>query len=102
MTSISSHHYLGESAYTPCYSQELGDKHQQLNVLDNSKKGLESNDCDRVLNDIFAKYKGDLTSNLNSINDIPEFFHNPTLSIEDNLFKSMIILTDHHFGPNMI
>ena len=71
MTSISSHHYLDESLYTPCYSQDIGDKHQQLNVLDNSKKGLESNDCDRVLNDIFSKYKGDLISNLNSINDIP-------------------------------
>ena len=45
--------YLREAAYTSCYAQDLGDKHQQSNVLNNTYMGLESNNCDLILNDKF-------------------------------------------------
>ena len=57
--SKSAQDYLGEAAYTSCYVKDLGDKHQLSNVLNNTYMGLESNNCDQVLNDIFAKYNGD-------------------------------------------
>ena len=39
--------YLGEAAYTSCHAQDLGDKHQQSNVLNNTYMGLESNTKDK-------------------------------------------------------
>ena len=34
--------------------------------------------------------------------EIPEFVPNLTLTIEDTLVKSMEILTNHHFGSNIL
>ena len=64
--------------------------------------GLEFDNCDQVLNNIFAKYNGDQNSYLNSTLEIPEFVPNLTLTIEDILFKSKEIPTNHHFGSNIL
>ena len=63
---------------------------------------LKSNNSDQVLNDIFAKHNEDLNLKLNSKNEFPEFCPKITLKIDDSLFKSMVILTNHHFGTKIL
>ena len=46
---------------------------------------------DQILHNIFAQHK-----------DIPEFHPNPVLKIDDSLLKSMEILTNQHFGSNIL
>lgn len=62
----------------------------------------ESGKSDQILKDMFATYNGKIDSKPNSYEEIPNFVHNPTLTIENTMFKSMDILTNQHFGSNML
>jgi hypothetical protein len=69
--------------------------------LKNKKLDVKTK-SDQLLLDIFANSSEVLNTNQNSNNEIPEFIPNPVLRIDDTLFKSMEILTNDHFGPNIL
>ena len=77
-------------------------KAQQKKLRTKNKNIEDHTKEDQILRIIFAAYSIENLDSNTIFKDIPKFNPQLILKIDDTLFKSIEILNNQHFGPNIL